>query len=628
MSAGAIATPQIVPLRPPLLGTSSSHIDTNTFIEIKSESVGVEIFYTTNGTKPDPFQRVLNKTTTKYKRPFNLREGKRTIKAVAVTKNGLHESQIVTKTFQVDPGPYLEEPDYGDNDRNFQFVYNKKPTSFRPRSRSPPLMLTRPRSRSPSPVLGRSSDLGLDLNRLHLSEHRHIKTDSGFYSSGMHNGYDYIGEPPASRTMSVPVYPTSNMVPGRDADFYSKSVVMATDYPSKLPIADPQYWMNGKPLQTSQVDSNTHVNWGNTPLSVPLHTLDKQSIATQTTGLVFPTPEQVHHMRAEVEELHKLRAELRRIKEEKKPQIADVSVGRGYWQKQLTHICEHIKAFTEENAEFRAAIAEPKLTRIIGGAVEEDVDEFSVTVTFRKMPTPNHIISRPCQTHKHGRTGPRYFATREREYYSDDGSIYSYNSADSTRTPKRRVVKKNKKNPVPRWKKTYRSDERERERSHEEKLRPEERLILKEVGAKGDGRPEEVQHFLDEGADPNTENNDGITLLGLAVINDHRDCIEVLLENDAKVNQRFGKRGNTALHEAVLKGPKTKRLIQTLLEYKANTQLQNKKGKSAYDLAVDAGHESITTMFASNVGFSLMDRMTRKFSDVQKNRKELDLEGF
>ncbi|XP_070577517.1 double zinc ribbon and ankyrin repeat-containing protein 1-like [Ptychodera flava] len=631
MSAGAIATPLIVPLRPPLLGTTSSHIDTNTFIEIKSETPGVEVFYTTNGTKPDPFQRVLNKTTLKYKRPFVLREGKRTIKALAVTKNGLHESQIVTKTFQVDPAVAIPEMEnyrnLEDNDRNFQFAYNK--SSIRPRSRSPPVLIGRPRSRSPSPVLRRSSDLALDIHRLHLHESTQGRTaDSGFHSTPMHNGYDSIGQAPVSNTIAVPVYPTTGMGP-MDRDFLNKQVVMSSEYPSRKTVADPQYWINGRPFQTSTQTSMAPApvqSWEG-PIALPLHTFEKQSIGTQTTGLVFPTPEQVYRMRSEVEELNRLRQELRRIKEAEKPQLEDVSVGRGFWQKQVTHICGHIKAFTEENAEFRAAIAEPKLTRIIGAAVEDERDEFSITVTFRKVHTPDNVVSRPCNTHKHpGGTVPRLFATREREYHSDDGSVYSVRSTDSHQKPRRKVTRRNKRRPVVSVRKRHASEERER--SHEEKLAPEERLLLKELGPSADGRPEEVQHLLDEGADPNVKNNDGYPALALAVLNSHTDCIPVLVEADAKINAKFGPRDNTVLHEAVLRGPKAKRAIQVLLECKANPQIQNYKGMTAYDLAVKAGHDSIAKMFASSVGFSLMDRITRKYSDVQKHRKELDLEGF
>jgi annexin A6 len=47
-----------------------------------------KIYFTANGTKPLPFQRKIggNEVTHRYTAPFTLKEGKRTIKAVAVTR--------------------------------------------------------------------------------------------------------------------------------------------------------------------------------------------------------------------------------------------------------------------------------------------------------------------------------------------------------------------------------------------------------------------------------------------------------------------------------------------------------------------------------------------------------------
>ncbi|XP_002734192.1 double zinc ribbon and ankyrin repeat-containing protein 1-like [Saccoglossus kowalevskii] len=638
MSAGAIATPLIIPLRPPLLGTTSSHIDTNTFIEIRSDSSGVEIFYTTNGTKPDHVHKALNRTTQKYKRPFLLREGKRTIKAVAVSRNGLQESQLVTKTFQVDLAipdvDHIQDP-AEDDERNFQFAYHKAPYRSRSRSRSPPPMLTRPRSRSSSPIFRRSTDLNLDLHRLQLDERNVLtRTDSGFYSTGQVNGH-------TRESNSYPVHQTSStqpyqsIHPPREYDFMNKQVVMAGDYPMRSSIAEPQYWVNGRPIKTqnTQVVPSGNVSWEHS-LSLPLRTLDKQSIATQTSGLVFPTPEQLYRMRSEIEDLARVRQELKRLKEEQKPVLTDASIGKGFWQKQLTHITEHIKEFTTQNAEFRATVSEPRLTRIIGAAVEDEDDEYSVTFTFRKLPTPEYRSSRPCRQ-QYDKQGPKYFATRERGYYSDDcGSVYSIDSYETYEKPRKQIGGRAKKRNIPRPRKRHPSEERERsrERSYQEKMHPEDRLLLKEIGSKGKGRSEEVQQLLDEGANPNVENVDGVPVLAIAVINGLINCVPVLVEAGAKINKRFGARGNTALHEAVLKGPGAKKMIETLISNGANSQVQNNKGITPYDLAVKAGYDGITNMLASNVGFSLMDRLSKKYSngDFKKHssRRELDLDGF
>lgn len=36
----------------------------------------------------------------------------------------------------------------------------------------------------------------------------------------------------------------------------------------------------------------------------------------------------------------------------------------GYWRKQVEHICQHIKAHAQNDAEFRALIGEPKMGKV------------------------------------------------------------------------------------------------------------------------------------------------------------------------------------------------------------------------------------------------------------------------
>ena len=90
MTAGSISTPYIIPLR---IGQSNKFlIDTNTLIEIRSDTYDVDIYYTLDGSKPDAFITLKTRhSTIQYKKPFYIpREkstsGKVTIKAVAVSR--------------------------------------------------------------------------------------------------------------------------------------------------------------------------------------------------------------------------------------------------------------------------------------------------------------------------------------------------------------------------------------------------------------------------------------------------------------------------------------------------------------------------------------------------------------
>ena len=119
MTAGAVAVPTIMPLRAPVPGQHKSAIDTNTKIELRSgtsnilsvmwnilqfhsprhiqtrssdsflsfpETSGATIYYTISGSKPEPFQTIgpAAKSTYKYREPFRLPAGRRTVKAIAI----------------------------------------------------------------------------------------------------------------------------------------------------------------------------------------------------------------------------------------------------------------------------------------------------------------------------------------------------------------------------------------------------------------------------------------------------------------------------------------------------------------------------------------------------------------
>ena len=85
MTAGSIPVPTVVPLRVPGPGESKFNIDTNTRVELRSvvpASENVSIYYTINGTRPDPSGKGnhLHKSTYMYSGPFTLPPGKVVLK--------------------------------------------------------------------------------------------------------------------------------------------------------------------------------------------------------------------------------------------------------------------------------------------------------------------------------------------------------------------------------------------------------------------------------------------------------------------------------------------------------------------------------------------------------------------
>ena len=104
-SAGALPAPFITPIHDNCRANNipANKIDSNTLIELSTDSPNCKLYFTTDGTKPLPFQRKIagKERTFKYFAPFTLKEGKRTLKAVSVSRDGLLESAVVVKTFNV-----------------------------------------------------------------------------------------------------------------------------------------------------------------------------------------------------------------------------------------------------------------------------------------------------------------------------------------------------------------------------------------------------------------------------------------------------------------------------------------------------------------------------------------------
>ena len=82
-----------------------------------------------------------------------------------------------------------------------------------------------------------------------------------------------------------------------------------------------------------------------------------------------------------------------------------------------------------------------------------------------------------------------------------------------------------------------------------------DKALLREVGKSGEGRPSEIRSLVeDQSADPNAANKEGVPALILAVRSCFKDAVPVLVNCGADVNVRGPDKGNSALHEAVLKG--------------------------------------------------------------------------
>jgi len=111
-------------------------------------------------------------------------------------------------------------------------------------------------------------------------------------------------------------------------------------------------------------------------------------------------------------------------------------------------------------------------------------------------------------------------------------------------------------------------------------LKGEDRQLIKEIGKQGRGRPKEVRHLLNEGANPNAVTKDGLSVLHLAIRYKHFECIPILLESSADINFKIPPKGNTVLHEAVLLGSEASNIIKLLIDFGANPKWKNNKNET------------------------------------------------
>lgn len=106
------------------------------------------------------------------------------------------------------------------------------------------------------------------------------------------------------------------------------------------------------------------------------------------------------------------------------------------------------------------------------------------------------------------------------------------------------------------------------------------------------GHTEVVRFLLLRGADVNTPSQNGlkVTPLNSAAAGGHLEIARLLLEHGADPNARQAD-DFVPLHAAAQNGQRD--MVELLLKHKADKALLNKQGKSAYDIAVEAGHSAL-----------------------------------
>ncbi|KAM5305219.1 double zinc ribbon and ankyrin repeat-containing protein 1 isoform 4-T5 [Glossophaga mutica] len=312
----------------------------------------------------------------------------------------------------------------------------------------------------------------------------------------------------------------------------------------------------------------------------------KKDVGTQTTGLFYPSGKLLAKKELEMAS-HKQRQEKM---SDHKPLLTAVSPGRGfssssgYWRKQLDHISAHLRSYAQNNPEFRALIAEPRMGKLISATVHEDGYEVSIRLNYIQVSNKNLYLSKEANFSNHFLSnvtegGKGLFGSRS-------SLVSDCNQTTSGITEKIKRMKNLKT-------KTF--------QGKKEQLIHENSLLLKEVGPTGDGRVSVIEQLLDEGADPNCSDNEDRPVITVAVINKHHEAIPVLVQRGADIDQQWGPLQNTALHEAALLGLAGRKCIAALLGCNASIQKKNTSGQTAHDLALTIGDDLITSLFAAKL---------------------------
>ncbi|XP_053253291.1 double zinc ribbon and ankyrin repeat-containing protein 1 isoform X2 [Podarcis raffonei] len=609
MTAGSILVPQIIPLRFSTPGKAKHEIDTNTLIEIKSDTPDVTIYYTIDGSKPQLFRKLnyRDHNTFKYNGPITLPDGKITIKALAVTKDG-RESTVVTKVFIVEyvtPNVHVPDEDENENfledlisqemeDESSHLKKTNKEASAESKFHLPDVALELQGLSKEKPFVP-SQIIGTHL----LKNYLNTSSDGEKSNSATRMPQSQMALCNKCQTMVPRNSPTcivceALMTPRlqEQGSICQKGKVVYCVCGAGNPICITQCVVCGIQFPEAQMSNSLQTRQQSVislPPSIP-NLLEKKEQGTQTIGLYYPS----------IKFLEKKESELLSQKEKSnetnyhKPLLTAISPGRGYWRKQLDHVCAHLRSYTQNNLEFRTLIGEPQMGKLISATVHKDSYQVSLQINYALAINKDILTNKPLAFGYHELSPSK--AGRAGLYESQAGLTFSILAREESQ----RVPSPSEK--VKRMMKTGTCLEKE------EKLTTESRQLLKEVGPKGQGRPFVVEQLIDEGADPNCTNSEDQAALTLAVLNRHHGVIPILVQKGANVDHQSRPLNNTALHEAVLLGLEGWECVDALLGCNADIKKKNSRGLSACDLALKSGIDKIVSLFAGKLGKRMLDK--------------------
>ncbi|XP_024658512.1 double zinc ribbon and ankyrin repeat-containing protein 1 isoform X4 [Maylandia zebra] len=653
MAAGAVSAPLIIPIIHLQTHRAKNHIDTSTPVSIQSDSAGVLIFYTLDGSKPGAGHHGAAGSSRKYSQPILLPAGRVTVRAVAVTSDG-RESSIVTKVFSVDPlDDFLQPPPEG--------------TSFLAETSEPKMMGNHSLQSGPRFLNGRHGseiDAQLassqrsqpavfresgDLRQLKSTETTRVQRDTDFLwcARCLHRRpSDPLAQFCAQCGAALPLLPGHRLPPAEGGQVGGARSAVPSDPGAhtrmlsctrckRLNRSDARFcdWCGSKPAHAARcvtcqrcgasahpyasyctacgifleapvplgscgditrsvkgaanrqvgVQTACGATWRATaslhpPRSVKIATPTVDQ-CTQTVGLYYPSGTELQR-----KEQHRALQLLRKqVQSDRHPPLTAISPGRGYWRKQLDHICAHLRSYAQNNAPFRALLGEPRLGRMVSAVIQEDRREVSLTVSFAAAELQEKQVGADDDM---GSPGGGFELASWTKTLSSVAEQTGWTGSDQLSAPPSKPYL----TPKPLVKDVQ---------------------LLTELGP-GRGEVGVIQQLLDQGADPSCCRSDGLHALAVAVVNGHHDVLPVLVQRGADVDQQSGRMKNTALHEAAALGSAGVPCAEVLLSCKANVRRRNAAGQTAYDVAASLGCSSMASLLASQTGLGKLGIMNSR----------------
>uniref|UniRef100_A0A8C3SBI6 Double zinc ribbon and ankyrin repeat-containing protein 1 n=1 Tax=Chelydra serpentina TaxID=8475 RepID=A0A8C3SBI6_CHESE len=660
MTAGSVSVPQIIPLRLPLPGKAKHEIDTNTHVEIKSDTPDVTIYYTLDGSKPELFRRpgYGEHNTFKYKGPVTLPDGKITVKALAVTKD-CRESTIVTKVFLVEYEPpnilFVDE----DNDENFlkdlsnQASYNNGNSLFDHNILYYIIERQNPGSCRVSLLF---FPLSVERRTVHKSLkgprflNGHLETPgyrdnlgslipcAGFHCRRLQ---DLAAQIENTFNQFAVISRCAHCLAPRPSDPFARFCQECGSPILPVPgcrLPPPEGAQMGLCVECrTMVPMNTPTCIVcEAPIAPQLQPQASICLKGKVICRVCGTGNPIH-----IKHCVTCESRLPEIQTPGPPPSYFTCFKCGASNHPYARFCGSCGVYIEppsrlgsQNSMLLGAgdtfvFSE---TRAAWDPLVVSLPKSRLDITERKDKGTQTIgLFYPSSTLLEKKELELLSQKEKQEKMSDrkplltaisPGRGYWRKQLDHVCAHLRSYAQNNPEFRAligePRMGKIISATVHED--GYEVSLRlnyilainkPEARQLLKEVGPEGEGKISLVEQLLDEGADPNCTNREDRPALTVAVLNRHDEVVPVLVQKGADIDQQSGPHNNTALHEAALLGLEGKNCIKVLLGCNANIKKKNEKGLSAYDLALKTGNEEIISLFASKLGQGMLDKLTK-----------------